>query len=83
MKVWITKYALTKGVLEREVEICPTATGMVACRDPEFRGEFYSGEGKNWHRTKESAVKRAFEMRDAKLSSLVKQMDRLKKLQFS
>jgi len=37
------------------------------------------GEGKNWHRSLESATKRAEEMRLKKISSLEKLLDKFKK----
>lgn len=80
MKVYITKYALTQGIFEAEAEECPGFKGMI-----EISGEYpeyYHGEGKDWHRTKAGAVKRAEEMREKKILSLQKQIERLKNLKF-
>ena len=85
MKVYITKYALTQGIFEKDVEICqstlnPNASNMIRVLD-KFH-EFYHGEGKEWHRTLESAIKRSEEMRLKKIGSLSKQIAKLQKLNF-
>ena len=78
--VWVTKYALTKGIIEAEAII--TSDDSVSIMD--FNSElsmpwFYKG---SWHRTKEDAVKRAEEMRKKKIESLKKQIEKLEKLKF-
>lgn len=81
-RAFITKYALTQGILEKEVEDCfHVSPDMVSAVDNEWR-EHYHGEGKDWHRTKEGAVKRAETMRAAKIASLKKQIARLENLTF-
>ncbi len=81
MKVWITKYALTKGTFETEAEICPNSPDMI--EDKNKRYYYYHGEGKHWHKTKESALIRASQMKLAKISSLEKQLKKLNKLTFN
>lgn len=77
MKVWITKYALTKGILEKEVEDC--GDGMV--KDSEsYLPSYYHGT--DWHKDKKSAVAKAEEMRIKKISSLEKQIKKLEKMNF-
>ena len=44
--------------------------------------ESYHGEGKEWCRTKEEAIKRAEEMRKKKICSLKKQIEKLNSLRF-
>lgn len=66
MKVYITKYALTKGITETEAKEFNDIPGMVRAKD----GTFFHGEGKEWHRTREEAVKRAEEMKMQKIDSL-------------
>lgn len=79
MKVWITKYALTKGILEKECEDCRDDT----VRETENSFPvYYHGEGKEWHRTKESAIKRAEEMRQKKITRLKKQIEKLEGMRF-
>jgi hypothetical protein len=86
MKVWITKYALTKGVIETEGEtpLNPAThqytDDMVAIKSGAIKsGEhgyvtFYHGEGRDWHRDEPRAVYRAFLMAQKKLQSLRRQI---------
>lgn len=78
MKVWITKYALTRGVFTCEVE-GPDRNhpGMVTDRD---RRPSVCYSGMDWHPTRQEAASRVIEMRIAKMRSLVKQIDLLKDL---
>ena len=79
MKVWITKYALSKGLYQEEVETCfDISTGMV-----KGRSGYFHKEGGDWVRTAPSALCRANDMRSAKLRSIEKQIAKLKKLDFS
>lgn len=90
MKVYVTKYALTKGILELEVESCEhtyqsgavNGQGMVS-----YKGwgmtVYFHGEDRDWHRTFEGAVKKANEMRTAKLKSLDKQHAKIANLEFN
>lgn len=79
MKVWIVKYALTKGLYEIEGEEC-----RKGCISQKFASLpiLYHGEGKEWCRTKEEAVHVAEEMRQKKIASLEKQIEKLKKMKF-
>lgn len=43
---------------------------------------YYHGEGKEWHRTKKSAIKKAEEMRQKKIDSLKKQVEKLERMMF-
>lgn len=79
-KVFVTKYALTAGIEEVEVEACEGSSGMV--KGPSVF-EYYHGEGREWHRTRESAVKKAEDMRARKLESLNKQIAKLEKFKFA
>lgn len=83
MKVYVTKYALTAGIELIEVEECHTPDTVVQ------RGKFpvsmdahYHGEGREWHRTPESAFDRAEEMRKKKLVSLRKSIAAVEKINF-
>jgi len=81
-KVWITKYALTQGILEDYVVVChDTDKNMVKIAGGSWTDIFH-GEGKEWHRTKESAIKCAEEMRLKKISSVEKQLQKLKDMKF-
>lgn len=83
MKVWITKYALTRGIIETEADICDTkvAGSMVRARvglTPE--GTYYHND--NWYASYEAASAKAESMRLAKIESLAKELGRLKRKSF-
>lgn len=68
---YVTKYALTRGVIEvHNAEVCDvtmlryTVNGYV---------QHAHGEGREWHRTPESAAAKVEAMRLAKIKSLEKQ----------
>jgi len=84
MKVWITKYALTTGIFEADIEQCDGQPTMVVHRGQKTGACdcYYHGEGKEWHRTFKSAVSRAEEMRDRKVVSMRKQLAKLKAMTF-
>ena len=73
MKVWITKYALTKGIYELE--------GIIDdyCFRPDNYALFYKGE---WETTQENAIRKAEINRNKKVFSLYNQIDKLNKLKF-
>lgn len=77
MKAWITKYALTKGILEKEVEDC--GDGMVRESGNHFPTYYHRTD---WHKDKESAIAKAEEMRKKKIASLKKQIEKLEKMKF-
>jgi hypothetical protein len=79
MKAFITRYALTKGIYEEDVEEC--GKGLVKTKGT--YSKYFHGEGVDWHRTIEGAIDRAEEMRMLKLRSLEQSMDRLKALDFT
>lgn len=79
MKVFITKHALTAGIEEVEAEICSNVNAGMICVGK--RGwtcsKYFHGEGRQWHRTRESAIKKAVEIRDSRIRSLKKQIQEL------
>lgn len=79
IKVWITKYALTQGIVEKEAYIYSCGK-MIEIRENNQRGEFYHDE--EWHKTKQEAIKKAEEMKEKKVFSLEKQLVKLKTLKF-
>jgi len=80
MKVWITKYALTQGVFEKEMTQAVENPSMI--HDTKCV-QFFFGEGKEWHKTEEGANARAEQMRLDKIASLKKQLAKLEKLKFT
>lgn len=78
---YITKYALTQGVFEREVEDCfSISPDMVVEVGARFKTAFHKGE---WHRTKAGAVAKAEDMRQRKIASLEASLAKFKKLRFA
>lgn len=77
MKIWNTKRALTQGIrIEYTAKECYGFSTMVQIGPYEYL------HGQDWHRTEESALKRAEAMRVARIKSLKKELARLKELRF-
>lgn len=77
IKAWVTKYALTEGIQEVEGEVCHNvSSGMLSW------GKYGTAHGRDWHRTREEAVKRAEEMRVAKIASLKRSIAKLEAIKF-
>lgn len=74
MKVYITKYALTEGIFESDVEKGSDST--VSDRKRGYTS-YYHGQGREWHLTRQSAVDRANQMRLRKLKTLQNQIAKL------
>ena len=79
IKVFITKYALTDGIVEKDAELCDD-NKMIKVKEKGCFVTYFHGE--DWHRTRESAVKRAEIMRDRAIKSAEKKIAKLKNLQF-
>jgi len=84
--VWITKYALTHGIFAKKVLISETDNNIIEIIKDEplysWAQYQYHKEGKEWHRTKEAAIKKAEELRDRKIKSLERQIEKLKNMKF-
>ena len=78
-KVYITKYALTKGIYEMNVDHMSDDGYTVYGKAWD---EIYHGNGKEWHYTKEGAINRTEELRIKKIQSLEKKIEKLKALKF-
>jgi hypothetical protein len=75
IKAYVTKYALTRGILLVEAEQCiDIDPSMIAF------GEMDHAHGEDWHLSLEAALSRAEVMRRRKLAALRKQVARLEKL---
>lgn len=81
MKVWITKYALTTGVMVADVEVDSDGwiEGDRIVDPPRSERIAYPprAEGRDWHRTRDGAIRRVNAMRAARLRSLQRQIDKL------
>jgi hypothetical protein len=82
MKIWVTKHCFTAGITEHDAE--ELESGMVVVRRdaPNCLDQYYHGEGRDWHKTRESAVNRAREMKIKKLQSLDKQIKKISAIEF-
>jgi hypothetical protein len=79
LKAFVTKYALSGGIQEIEAEDCFAISRNMIRDINSSLSLYHKGD---WHRTKEDAVARAEEMRTAKIASLEKSIERIKKLKF-
>jgi hypothetical protein len=78
---WITKYALTEGILKMKVRDCfDISADMVVKVDGQ--GYEQAFHDKDWHRSHEEAIARAKDMQAAKLKSIDKQRKRIAALTF-
>ena len=87
MKVWITKYALTDGILEVELiaehkirENPIEYKSRYLCRNSDS-DQFYL-DCDDFCYTHECAIQKAKEMRQKKISSLKKQIEKLEGMRF-
>jgi len=81
IRAYVTKYALTKGVLEIDGEVCCDIDDEMFVWTSES-GYSMSAHGKDWHRTLDEAIKRAEEMRANKIASLKKSIVKLEEMNF-
>lgn len=79
MKVWITKYALSQGIVEAEGEQ-DKLTYRFVVTDGVFRNEWFNS--KDCFTSRTSAIKKAEEMRQKKITSLKKQIEKLEGMKF-
>jgi hypothetical protein len=79
MKVWISKFALSKGIFQMEVNHTSDDGDVV---HGEHFNECFYGEGKQWHKTEEEAKARAEELRKKKIANLKNQIQKLEEMKF-
>lgn len=74
---WVTKYALTLGILKVKGQHCLSI-------DPGFLSYLPYGDahGNDWHLSEQDALQRAEAMRLAKIAAMKKQIAKLEKMQF-
>lgn len=76
MKIFVTKYALTKGILELECEIIDGKLAKTIEKYPQYFKE------SEWFYNEEFAIKRSNKMKTNKIASLERQITKLQKIQF-
>ena len=79
MKVFITKYALTTGIIEKEVTPYDRYPDMVTVTSERWGATF---KKPYWYETKEEAINHCEELRVKKLQSLDKQIKKISKIKF-
>lgn len=83
MKVWITKYALTKGIIEAETD---KISNDGYCHAYWIDNAGYKSDSlfnsRYFEQNKESAIANAEETRQKKIASLKKQIEKLEKMKF-
>ena len=88
MKVWITKYALTDGISDVEIiaKHSVLECGMIEskikylCKNAD--GDQFYLDSDDFCNSLESAIQKAEEMRQEKIASLKKQIEKLEKMRF-
>lgn len=78
MKVYVTKYALTQGILELEGSVDEEHSTMFVVPGA-FRRYYHKPF---WHETREDAVKHADTLKASKIASIKKQIKKLEELKF-
>ena len=80
VRVWITKYALSDGILVVDGTVHHSTSSTMLTWGGEFNSRY--AHGNEWHRTQEAAIARAEEMRKAKIASLRRRIEKMEALQF-
>ena len=75
--VYVTRYALTKGI--EYVEVRDTFSPDFVIENAKYPRSFHKGD---WFESKEDAIKKAEEMKIKKLQSLDNQFKKISKLKF-
>ena len=76
---YITKYALTTGIIETQVMACLDEDPGTVYNIENWGGYFRSPD---WHRTRADAVTQAEKMRAAKIASLCQSIAKLERMTF-
>lgn len=74
---WVTQYVLSEGIKVVKGEVCHEISSTMLSWEPHG-----TAHGKDWHRTPESALARAEEIRKAKIASLRKSIAKLETMTF-
>ncbi len=77
-EIYVTKYALSDGILCRKARYTGLAEMMMDVENKQS----YHGKGKDWHETFEDAKIKAEQMRERKIASLKKSILKLEKMEF-
>ena len=75
---YITKYALSRGIIQTKLEVASDTSSDMVVAENLGAGCYFHGEGKDWHRSLESATAKAEKMRLGKIALLEKSIKALK-----
>lgn len=78
--IYVTKYALTQGILEFQAEV---KAGMALVTNSAGYKQYYHCLNRDWHQTRERALKYVEEMKTLKVASLERQIKRIQALTFT
>lgn len=81
MTVWVTKYALSRGILKLDAEVCDVKTDGTMVRVRGNYGDTYYHR-QDWSPSESVAFAMAEVMRKKKIASLEKQLKAMKALKF-
>lgn len=79
MKVFLTKYCLTDGIKEIEVDECVRYAGMALLRDANHQTYFHK---RDYSLSIDEARNKAEAMRNKKIKSLEAQIEKIRKISF-
>lgn len=79
MKVYITKYALTQGILEQEAVLRGESNTTIVVPSTYYPATYHKPY---WYTDKEDAIKHAESMRIKKIASLKRSLNKYEKLKF-
>lgn len=81
MKIYVTKYALTKGIYTAEADV--NDRGFAVVKGARFHLDTYlHGEGREWCRTEADAISVAEKMRDKAIKDAERKIAKLKAMTF-
>lgn len=86
MRIYVTKYALTNGIELYENADVNTESNM-ACVDSTnssspWSRQYFHGHGREFHFAQKDAIDAAKAMKERKIKSLQKQIEKLQKMEF-
>ncbi len=76
MKIWVTKWALTRGILDYDSAEVSASDGKVSINMGSYLLHFHKPF---WHTTREAAVEHANQLCVRKIAALKKQIKKLSK----
>lgn len=82
MKIYVTKYALTKGIYAAEADVDDRGFAVIEGADDFHPDTYLHGEGREWCRTEADAISVAEKMRSHAIELMEQKLAKLKSLGF-